>query len=317
MSGAFKLLVFSAIAQEDEEHHFMTPWVKRTVHRRMGEALHPEREPPEVLLQQRVLLGPIFYSAQYLQAPVPVEGNLVNPGWFKRFGMIDLVRVERVFQSWDTASKPNQLNDYSACVTCAVSGDRIFILDVYRERLELPALTRKVVELANHYKAEVVLVEDKGSGIGLLQELKSARFYKGTPIVPIADKVSRFNGVTPMIEQGRVYLPESAPWEEAYLRELCAFPKGRFDDQVDATSQLLGWIREHSSPGAIFEYYRQEAEAKRAFEEDQDVQLQAPVGVSHATMIDGQKVSVGPDGTLWVRGKDAGPLIRSGFTRLN
>jgi len=317
MSGGFNLLVFSAIAQEDEEHHFATPFGLRTHRRKAGEALHPEREPLEVLGQQRVLLGPIFYSAQYLQAPVPVEGNLVNPAWFKRFGMIDLARVERFIQSWDTASKPNQLNDYSVCVTCAVSGDRIFIVDVFRERLELPALMRKVVEHANHYKAEVVLIEDKGSGIGLLQELKGARFYKGTPIVPIADKVSRFNGVTPMIEQGRVYLPERAPWEEAYLRELCAFPKGRFDDQVDATSQLLGWIREHGSPGGIFEYYRQEHEANRAFQEDYDVQLRAPVGVSHATTIDGQTVPVGPDGTLWVRGKDAGPLIRSGFIRIN
>jgi len=316
LSARFKLLVFSAVAQDDEEHRFATPFGTQVHIRRAGEALHPSREPLEVLEEQQRLLGLLFYSAQYLQAPMPIQGNLVSPAWFRRYGSFDLHGIDRVIQSWDTASKASQLNDYSVCVTCAIKGERIYLLDVFRERLDLPALRRRVIEHAVHHHAEVVLIEEAGSGIGLLQELRAAHFYKGMPVVPKGDKVSRFNGVTPMIEQGRVYLPETASWEEGLIRELCGFPKTRHDDQVDALSQALHWIREHGCPGGIFEHYRREDEARRAYEENHDVQLQAPVGVSHADLIDGHEVPVDPDGMIWVRGKDAAPLIRGGFRRV-
>ena len=47
---------------------------------------------------------------------------------------------------------------------------------------------------------------------------------------------------TPMIEAGRVFIPHDAPWLPDYLHELMMFPKGRFDDQVDSTSQALAYI---------------------------------------------------------------------------
>ena len=36
-------------------------------------------------------------------------------------------------------------------------------------------------------------------------------------------------------------IPAEAAWLATFLRELLAFPRGRFDDQVDALSQLLNW----------------------------------------------------------------------------
>jgi predicted phage terminase large subunit-like protein len=47
------------------------------------------------------------------------------------------------------------------------------------------------------------------------------------------------------IEAGQVFLPESAPWLDAFQAEIMAFPNGRFDDQVDSLSQFLGWA-EHN-----------------------------------------------------------------------
>ena len=39
---------------------------------------------------------------------------------------------------------------------------------------------------------------------------------------------------TARIEEGRVYLPESASWLEEFRSEVMAFPNGRHGDQVDA-----------------------------------------------------------------------------------
>jgi len=47
-----------------------------------------------------------------------------------------------------------------------------------------------------------------------------------------------------MIEAGRVHLPTDAPWLAEFRSELLGFPNSRFDDQVDALSQLLDWVRQ-------------------------------------------------------------------------
>ena len=56
------------------------------------------------------------------------------------------------------------------------------------------------------------------------------------------DKVMRMAAQTPMIEAGRVFIPHDATWLPDYLHELMMFPKGRFDYQVDSTSQALAHI---------------------------------------------------------------------------
>ena len=82
--AGFELLSFAAIAQDDEEHVIRTPFGTLTHSRKAGEALHPEREPLEVLEKQRILLGTEFFAAQYLQSPTPPGGGLVKHAWFNR-----------------------------------------------------------------------------------------------------------------------------------------------------------------------------------------------------------------------------------------
>ena len=58
------------------------------------------------------------------------------------------------------------------------------------------------------------------------------------------------------LENGFVYLPEQAEWLAGYLHEMCVFPKGKSDDQVDSTSQALDWICNRKSAAVVWaEYY--------------------------------------------------------------
>jgi len=237
--GTFRMLSFPAIATHDEVHEFASPFGRRRVHRREGEALHPQREPLEVLDEHKRLLGSRFFSAQYLQAPVPIEGNLVKRAWFRYYSPLEIAVPDRIIQSWDTASKAGQFNDYSVCTTWALKGERIYLIDVVRERLEFPALKQRVIDESDRHRAELVLIEDKGSGMSLLQELQATGFWNCRPVNPTSDKAVRFAGISAMIEQGRVLLPHSAIWLEDYLHELCGFPGLKHDDQVDSTSQAL------------------------------------------------------------------------------
>jgi phage terminase large subunit-like protein len=66
----------------------------------------------------------------------------------------------------------------------------------------------------------------------------------------------------PMIENGLVRLPLKAPWLADYVHELTSFPKAKYDDQVDSTSQALCWIKQYGYEPGIITYYRQQVEKR-------------------------------------------------------
>ncbi len=212
-------------------------------HRQFGEILHPDREPLEILEQTKADMGTLAFSAQYQQRPVAVEGNLVKWKWFRFYAYPPAHDDDgRVIQSWDTASKAGELNDYSVCTTWLMKSDDYYLLDVLRERLEYPGLKKRVIEMALRHAAHSVLIEDKGSGTQLIQDLRFEKTgVRPIAITPEADKVTRLSNQSAHIEAGQVFLPESAQWLDEFKLEIMAFPNGRFDDQVDSVSQFLGW----------------------------------------------------------------------------
>jgi predicted phage terminase large subunit-like protein len=201
----------------------------------------------EVLDQIKANMGTLAFSAQYQQRPVPVEGNLVKWPWFRFCAAPPAHNNDgRVIQSWDTASKAGELNDYSVCTTWLTKGDDYYLLDVLRERLEYPFLKMRVIDMARRFAAHSVLIEDKGSGTQLIQDLRFEKTgVRPISITPEADKITRMSSQSAQIEAGRVILRESAPWLDEFKAEIMAFPNGRFDDQVDSLSQFLGWV-EHN-----------------------------------------------------------------------
>jgi predicted phage terminase large subunit-like protein len=76
-----------------------------------------------------------------------------------------------------------------------------------------------------------------------VQELKNASRYPIFPIKVDSDKETRAHAVTPLIEAGKVFLPESAPWLTTYIDELAVFPNGTNDDIVDSVTQALNYLR--------------------------------------------------------------------------
>jgi predicted phage terminase large subunit-like protein len=144
-----------------------------------------------------------------------------------------------VFQSWDTASKRGPENDFSVCTTWMVTRSRqFFLLDVYRARLDYPALKSAAATLAEKFNARRVLIEDAGAGISLAQELKR-QISRVIAVKPERDKVSRMAVASAKFEAGQVLLPRRAPWLADFEAELFAFPGARHDDQCDSVSQAL------------------------------------------------------------------------------
>lgn len=147
------------------------------------------------------------------------------------------------WQSWDTAYKEGEENDYSVCTTWEVLKDGYYLVDMWRGRVEFPALKRKAVELYERYIPVGIMIEDKASGQSLIQELKRETRMPIVGVKVNADKITRVNACSVLIESGKVFLPEGERFTKDVIDEFEEFPNGENDDIVDSVSQFLNEIK--------------------------------------------------------------------------
>jgi phage terminase large subunit-like protein len=96
-----------------------------------------------------------------------------------------------------------------------------------------------------HYKPDIILVENKASGQSLIPELQ----LMGFPVVPFnpqewGDKVMRANSVTPYFRNGRIWVPDSQSFSSMIMKDALEFPFGSSDDLVDTMTQTIIHLRQ-------------------------------------------------------------------------
>ncbi|WP_311029292.1 phage terminase large subunit [Mesorhizobium koreense] len=222
-----------------------------------GEPLQAVREPLGIVLREKERMGARRFAAQMLQEPVPLEGGIFKNSWFHYYLERPAMKAgDRHIFSWDTAMVDSDSADYSVCLEVLVTQTGYYILNVIRDRLIYPDLKRKIVAQAAAHPSAIILIEDKGSGISVAQDLR----LQGVKIVsfkPEGPKGMRASLASDQFEAGIVHLPKNANWVGEYEAELLAFPNGRNDDQVDATSQMIIWNekKKRRPPTTIFGSY--------------------------------------------------------------
>lgn len=231
--GGWRVLNLPAQAQQDEH----TPYGPNLIHtRKAGEFLHPERFGPEEAARTKNELGKRWYEALYNQNPLPSGSDLFDVSMFKRYDKAPV--CDYIFFSVDVATIANA-GDFSVCTIWGHADGGCYLLDVWRKQVSLPQLEKVILELDGKWNPHLIVVEAVGSGTSLLQYLQERLGHYVHGRTPRGSKQHRFEAATLMISKGEVFLPNSAPWLETYLKELLAFPNGKHDDQVDSTSQFL------------------------------------------------------------------------------
>lgn len=232
-----------AIAEDEEEIPYQTFLGEHVYRRAAGESLHPKRFPTQVYEAIRRASGEAIWSTQYQQRPAPAGGGLIDIGEFKLYGPEEKpLSFERIVQSWDTANKVEEWNDFSVCLTFGLKDGHAFLLDILRKRLTYPDLRAAVVEQAILHKATTILIEDKASGTQLIQELQRAGKSGIVACTPVGDKKMRMSQNTNPIRNGNVHVPVAAAFMSEFNHECVVFPNGRHRDQIDALSQALDHI---------------------------------------------------------------------------
>ena len=214
--------------------------------RSLGEALWPEQYPAETLMKIKNTLGSLDFNALYQQRPTPKEGGLVQLDWFQRFELDQSYVYPRIVMSYDTGQKKKAQNDPTALTVWGVEPNKTMLIDVFNKRLSFPELYKVVIQKYKHYsqfsKAIIqILVEDKGSGISLIQQLKNDTRIPVIGITPIHSKEERLKEVVPTIESGIVWLPKQAKWLIETETQITRFPLWKHDDIVDSITQFLKW----------------------------------------------------------------------------
>ncbi len=224
--GRISLFKYSAIAEQDE------------LHRKEGEALFPELKSLEFLEEKKSLMMNASWQSLYQGNPVVEGGELIDKRWYQWWEA--LPQLKYTYAVADTAQKKNNWNDYTVFQLWGMGVDGcIYLLDMLHDKITAPELRRHGEifyrkHSHNRYGGTFrgFCIEDKSSGIGLIQEFEEKKF-KVFPIPRNTDKIERSMNIGPEIRAGKVYLNASIPHIEKVLEQTEQFPHGSFDDAFD------------------------------------------------------------------------------------
>lgn len=205
-----------------------------------GELLIPQLLDEEKVSKLERILGPYATAGQLQQQPAPEGGGLFKREWFKdKILKVAPKKLRRCVRGWDTASTPKG-GDYTVGVKIGETYDDVFVvLDVVRDQLSPAGVDALMLATAQRDGDEVAQREEKeGGSSGKAVVEARAKLLKGFDYSFVQidkSKITRAKPFRSQCEAGNVYLVDG-PWVEEYLRELCVFPTGKHDDQVDGSS---------------------------------------------------------------------------------
>lgn len=236
------VLSLPAIAEEND-----------SLGRDVGTALWPERFPVHVLRDIEKTMGGYSWSALYQQRPVPAEGGIFKRAWFH---LVDsLPRMVHMVRYWDLAMSEKTTADYTVGVKLGQGEDgHFYIMDVARFQKEWGDVVPEIACVCMADCGNVVVgLEEKGFMSRAVQELNSDPRLHGYALFgyPVdKDKVTRSLPFAACLSAGTVSILNTH-WTDDYLDEMCSFPKGANDDQVDASSGAWTMIGDSTVAGAF------------------------------------------------------------------
>lgn len=238
-----------------------------------GEALWEEKYPAAELLKLKKV-NPFVYYGQYQQEPIVIGGSVIKTEWFRYYPTSEHYDYQFTYITSDTAQKKGEANDFSVFGFWGKTFDnRLHLIDMVCGKWEADELRQQVKlcwEKWSKFETQPYgfYIEDKSSGIGVIQEIKKT---EPIPIIPIArsrykndqgqmvsaDKFSRVMTAAPYLANGWVYLPNSEKDDisSPLLAECAAFRADlshKHDDRVDVMTDAIDIAFGASSISSLF-----------------------------------------------------------------
>jgi predicted phage terminase large subunit-like protein len=231
------LYEFPAIATKDERH------------RKIGQALHPERYDEKFYARLRASMDPREFSALYQCNPTPDDGAAFKREWLKLYKPGTAPANLTIYVTSDYALGEKQTNDYSVLCTWGVAPDAsIYLLHTERFKCHPGELAERTLAAcrprAPRPSPAAFIMEDihitKTLGPHLITRARELNlFFPVETYTPTKDKLQRSASFRARMQQGLIHLPDEPFTHDVLIPELLQFPQGKTDDFCD-NGTLLG-----------------------------------------------------------------------------
>jgi len=220
-----------------------------------GAALCPQWYDETWMRSTRADMGVYDFESLYQQSPFPKDGQHYKREWFKTVAQIpEGVTIKFLVRLWDKANSAK--GDFTVGALMAYGSDGYFyILDIVRGKWSSYDRDQQMLKTAKadsekYGKVYIWHQQDPGSA-GKDSAEATNRLLIGFPAFfePVSgDKETRSEPMESGFQGGMIHLLQAA-WNQDFIDECIAFPRGRYDDQVDAASgaynKLLEMIGKH------------------------------------------------------------------------
>jgi predicted phage terminase large subunit-like protein len=237
----------------------------------LGDLLWPSFLNRKAVETIKMRLGSYGTAGQLQQQPAPEGGGILKVENFKTWSKdTEIPPFFYILQSYDTAFTDKTKNDPTGCLVLGLFRHKgricVMILDAWDDWLTYPEFREKIIadwsvpyggnkksEANKARRPDALLIEEKGSGIAVIQELRLA----GIPALSYnpgkASKEQRAHIVAPIVELGIIYVLESQKlgeegkprtWARPFLAQVEKFPNAEHDEYVDCLTQALILLRD-------------------------------------------------------------------------
>ncbi len=214
--------------------------------------IFPEKFTLEKLQFLRNKLGPTLFSCWFLNDPISQEAADFKKEWIK-FYAPGTPHPSTLYLSVDPAHSLSSDADYSAFIVAGMFQNKtIRVVDYVRRRVVPSDLVNIVFELVDKWKLHRIGIETFAFQKTLKYEIQrkqkeTGKFFSIDELgrkntgrgEPILSKEARIRRLQPYFEQGLIELRSDM---QVLVDELLAFPRGKYDDLIDALAYQLDFL---------------------------------------------------------------------------
>jgi predicted phage terminase large subunit-like protein len=232
-------LSIPVIADCNIQYYFFNKLYKEM---KKNEILNSKRDSNATIENIKKESGSIVFNAQYQQNPEIEKSSYIDVSKISIYDKNNInIKDMQIYFSIDTATKISDQHDYTVISIIGEFQSSYYILDLIRDRMQYAMLKQRLIHAISQYFFATILIEDRGLGSALIQDISTLRNVKIVSINPKENKINRFMRIIGIIESGSLLIDKDAKWKDDLLQEINAFPIGKHDDQVDTISQFLNW----------------------------------------------------------------------------
>jgi predicted phage terminase large subunit-like protein len=214
-----------------------------------GELLFPERFPAAEVARLKRAKGAYAWAGQYQQRPAPRDGGIFQRSWFKIVHALPAT-CRRKARGWDLGATQGG-GDFTAGVKGTkddAPDGAFYFTNAVRQQLGGAGVEGLIVTTAAADGRDTVirLPQDPGAAGKTYVNILASKLagYAVQVVLPSGNKITRAMALATQAEAGNVYLlatgnPDQDAWIGPFLDEICVFPAGVHDDQVDAAADCF------------------------------------------------------------------------------